>query len=391
MNNELDGIYSAVRARVSPDTQVVVTTYPRLVQVGGTTCGPVNDLFEDVERTWANALADTLDAVILAQAPKSDLLVSDVRSDFAGRGACSDNPAVNGVLLGRDRADFGKPLIESAGFHPNAAGIELYAQAVNRTLARARYSVAAAGGEPEVVELAETGDAQTLDASGETWFDSVVEDPEAVLAAYTPEVVDQVRNTSFVELQAAHKTAAAYSGSQCGEAAASEVVPLSAVGFSSDSEATVTVTVLGADGAEAAVLTETAMTDPSGVLRHEFALPEALDGARVFFEVAGTNDRGGLAYGDTVLEITTDASCINQAREAGALNPSAQSTTAVPTDTSRDAGPATSDPGRTTAATSPRSLDRTGTSTTPILLLSVALGLVGGALLAARKRDQKTK
>jgi hypothetical protein len=384
LNNELDGVYSAIRDRVSADTQVVVTTYPRLFD-GWTVdvCGPANEFFDPTERYWADRLADTMAGVIWRQAPKSGFLIADTRVEFARRGSCSQTAAINGVLLGRDDEDFhdgGLAPKEAGSFHPNEDGVELYAQAVNRTLREAQESAISHAPAYQVQVSPAPDDGSRDTGSGGDWFAGVVEDPDAVLAAYPAGVVDSVRATTFVDLYADHKTTDEFDGTKCGAVVPGEAVPLSANGFATGSEVQVIASAITAD-TSTEIVSVTATADQGGVLRHDLVFPSETTDGHLLVEVQGVNSQGGFAYGNTFLEATTDAGCLSQARQAGAVPgfvPVARGN-GVGTGGEPAGGSASGGDGSGVAA-----LGTTGASNRPVVGWSLALVAAGSMLLWLR-------
>ncbi|MDR0626932.1 MAG: hypothetical protein LBG11_06695, partial [Bifidobacteriaceae bacterium] len=295
-------------------TQVVVATYPRLFDGSGRNpfdCGALNNYFSSEERAWINEMSDTMAGVIWSQAPKSGLIVADTRNYFSGRGVCSpDESAINGLMFGRDDEDFSEPImkvvgLESGSFHPNAAGMELYAQAVNYARLNLVAAIGSSGSASSSVQVATAVQVSPLDYQGADdvnpdWFAGVVDDPESVLSAYSPDVIESVRTTTFVDLYADHKITSSFAGTKCGAVVPNELVPLSADGFAPGSTARVTVTT-SADGTTQEVVSAQFTADSDGVLHDELALPGAIKGEYVLMEVSGRNDQGGLAYGNTFL------------------------------------------------------------------------------------------
>ncbi|MDR1188443.1 MAG: GDSL-type esterase/lipase family protein [Bifidobacteriaceae bacterium] len=404
MNNELDGVYSAIRARVSADTQVVVTTYPRLFDQSGAIeeCDTENEVFSDSEADWVNGLSDTMAGIILAQAPKSDLLVADTRGYFVGRGVCTMHAAINGVQLGRVTTDFGDLTYgidaitaHSGSFHPNEKGMALYAQAVDDALREASDKSASRGAANSMRVMNEGADGADNDL-GEVWFAGVVDDPDGVLAEYTADAVEAVRSTTFVDLYADHKTDADFEGTQCGAVVPDEAVPLSANGFRGDSQVRVTVTAIGGDGSSREILGDDVLSDADGILRHETVLPEEIGGDYVLVEVVGLNDQGGVAYGNTFLEATSDAGCVTQAKQAGAIpGAGGPAPTDGPSASPTPGAPGTSDgssalrTGGSSGEPSPvDALERTGAHSASVAGLSLLLMVTGLVLCARRTRGR---
>ncbi|MDR1294191.1 MAG: GDSL-type esterase/lipase family protein [Bifidobacteriaceae bacterium] len=393
MNNELDGVYSAIRARVSADTQVVVTTYPRLFDgwMAEGNCGGVHQWFGAKEVYWVNDLSDTMAGIILAQAPKSGLLVADTRGYFVGRGVCSLDPAVNGVGIGRDTTDFGDTPIGSGSFHPNGKGMGLYAQAVDDVLLEASNKSAGLRSASSIRVTAKDVDKADADL-GETAFAGVVDDPDGVLAEYPADAVEAVRSTTFVDLYADHKMSDDFEGTKCGAVVPGEAVPLSANGFSAGSAVRVAVSAIAADGSSREIVEADVLSDAGGIVRHEVMLPEEIGGDYVLVEVVGRNEQGGMAYGNTFLEATTDAGCVVQARQAGAVKgaPGPEPTSA--TSQSPTPGAVGSSDRQEGPAVSPASaLERTGTSSAPVAGFSLVLVAVGSALCARHARGRLSR
>ncbi|MGW0708196.1 SGNH/GDSL hydrolase family protein [Streptomyces sp. NPDC002643] len=110
LSDSLAGLYKDIKAR-APKALVLVLGYPQAISTTGT-C-PVIDL-SAARRTAMNGYADALAEGSLKAAVNASVYFIDMRGQFAGHGACGQDPWINGV----DLTD------TTATFHPNATGQE---------------------------------------------------------------------------------------------------------------------------------------------------------------------------------------------------------------------------------------------------------------------------
>lgn len=316
MHNELEGTYSAIRSKTSSRTDIVVATYPRLIEPKPVSClVPISG----GERAWMNGAINTFAEIVSRQALKSDLIVADVRGKFAGRAVCGKDPAIYPLNVGARGTDIsgGALSLSASSVHPNSKGIALYAEAANEALANARSKT------PRVAVLTMNDQPDdTVLSEDDAYFDDVVENPDEVLAQYSQDVIDAVQTTTFIEdFVVAKKHPDGWTGEQCDAVVADEIVPLKAQGFEADSEVVVTVGSTTAESEESVEIARlTVVTDEFGVLEHELTLPADLRGETLLIELSGVSEDGGFAYGNYLLEGTTDEDCVNQASAAGALS-----------------------------------------------------------------------
>ncbi|MDR1186721.1 MAG: hypothetical protein LBK95_04605, partial [Bifidobacteriaceae bacterium] len=100
-------------------------------------------------------------------------------------------------------------------------------------------------------------------------------------------------------------------------------------------------------------------------------------------------DQGGVAYGNTFLEATTDAGCVAQAKLAGAVKEAGGQTPTDAASQNPTSGAVAASGGPGTPGTSPASaLERTGASSAPVAGFGMVLVAAGFALCARRARGR---
>lgn len=112
----------------APNAKLVVLGYPRLFGAGG--CRSVSPTLTAPIRGQLDQLADLLDADIQQAASDAGATYVDVRAAFAWHGVCGATPYINGLT-----AEL------SSAFHPNAAGQQVYAAALSRSVSRLNVGV----------------------------------------------------------------------------------------------------------------------------------------------------------------------------------------------------------------------------------------------------------
>jgi len=105
----LTTLYSSIRTR-SPGAHVVVLSYPRFYQLGGSCILGMSE----TKRSAINAGADVLDGVIATAAANAGFTFADVRGPFTGHGICSSSWWLNSLTW---------PIDDS--YHPNVNGQQL--------------------------------------------------------------------------------------------------------------------------------------------------------------------------------------------------------------------------------------------------------------------------
>jgi lysophospholipase L1-like esterase len=103
----LDNTYNAIRGR-APNASVVVLSYPRFYQIGGSCIVGLSD----TKRTYINEGADVLDTVISAAAGRHAFGFSDVRNAFSPHEICSSSPWLHSL----DWFNF------TESYHPTSSG-----------------------------------------------------------------------------------------------------------------------------------------------------------------------------------------------------------------------------------------------------------------------------
>ncbi len=111
--SRLQELYTEVRKR-APNAKVVVTGYPRLIDVGTGSCGAITPNAK--KREWINYAAEQATEGASGAAAKAGVTFIDIRPGFKGHEACSAKPWINGV----DPARF------SEIFHPDRTGHGVY-------------------------------------------------------------------------------------------------------------------------------------------------------------------------------------------------------------------------------------------------------------------------
>lgn len=322
LKNEYRRLYGQIRERVGEDATVIVDTYPRLYEFRESeNCG----ITHDVERLWLSQVANTLAEITIDEAQRTTgprpprFLVADVRAAFTGKGACAYpwNSAVTVLPAFWRSDDISANPISAAALHPNERGAKIYAKEFNDLLRRAAFEFTErAQDEPNgEVEDEPAGPGDPTDWS---YFTDVVENPEAVLASYPKEVVEEVTSTSFATLLVGKKKEHEHEGAQCDAVVSREMVPARAFGFSPQTPVTFTLRSFG-EGNGKTLLTESVTAQPDGSAELELVMPEDLRQDKLTLEVKGQNTAGGKVIGIKNLESTTFQDCIEQADAAGAV------------------------------------------------------------------------
>lgn len=322
LSAELEGFYGGIRDRVSPETDVIATTYPRLLSKDFY----VDDLCAAVgveETQWLWNQIDTFAEIVKYRAGRSGLLVADVREKFNGNLACERDGEWLYSLVGNrgtDLDDTGWPLAlknpSAATLHPNTDGAKAYASVVNDAvptpdqdppLTAPRAGKVAAGRTPTVGDL--EPEIPPLDPQ-------LITNPEAVLAKYPSDVIDAVTTSTIVQVALGRGAAGT---PECNAAVTHERVPIVADGFVPSSPASLTVTLVGADGTPTAATPTAVSADAEGVVVSEVTVP-AGTATGMSISVAGTNPAGGPALGASSVDLTEAAKCVEAVTAAGYLD-----------------------------------------------------------------------
>lgn len=382
IGNELTGAYTAIRDRVSPETTIVATTYPRLVSpdlvpsdLVNLTCSPF--ALSAGERQWLRRQIDTFAAVVSdrARRPGADVRVVDVRDDFEDHNVCDSGAYITGpTILRLEDLDVG--LLSAASFHPDTRGANLYAAAVNDALRDLDRPGARADNLAPVVPS----------------DNPVVTDPDAVLEQYPPDVVGAVGSTSFAEV--ALGNGAGFDGlPSCEHVVSGEVVPLLAQGFAPDSEVTATTVTLGhgdGEGVELGRATSTHRTDAGGDLLSAIVAPEVDENGLLTVSLRGTNTSGGPAIGSVIASTSTDPACRATVERAGRIDPGAVGVGPTPTPSPAPDVVAAPESDTQDAVAAAQRLSTTGATAAPIVAIAIVLLATGGTVLVlARTRHAR--
>lgn len=405
IGNELTGAYRSVRDRVSPDTTIVATTYPRLVSSSpaahlNLTCTP--PFLSPGERQWLRSQVDTFAAVVhdRARRPGAGIQVVDVRDDFEGRNACDRDAHILGARILRfDDLTFG--LVSAASFHPTARGARLYAAAVDDVLRDGVGTVASPRvAQADSLAARDAGTVSPTPGTAErtvgttavveppptepTADDAVVADPDQVLAQYPADVVAAVAATTFAETFLGN--GAAIDGRPaCDDVVADEVVPLHARGFAPGSVVTASTVAVGEDGTEHGRTSTTHRADDDGSVRSSVVAPAVAGVGLLTVSLTGTNPGGGPIVGTALASTSADAACRAAVGEAGRLVPAGAGDPPPAGDaTTTGADPNDRDPQATAA--SPSRLSTTGTHVARALAAALALVALGGTAAALSRR-----
>jgi lysophospholipase L1-like esterase len=339
IGNELTGTYQAVRSRVSTDTAVVVTTYPRLVSDwdrAHAACSPL--LLSGDERRWLRRQVDTFAEIVHDRARRAgaDVHVADVRNDFEGHNFCDSDSVIIGPTLWR-LTEVGFSPLSAASFHPNSRGVQLYAIGVNETL---RYDVDVPGtsrahpvaatqatSTPQPAAVAQASLASTRPvvttsrtiAVARTAPDPVM-DPDGLLGSYPDDVVSAVGSTTFAEVALAN--GAALDGfPACDHVVPREVVPLLAQGFAPGSTLTATTRAVGHDGTESDAVTSEHVVGEDGRLISEIVAPPITGEGMLTVSLSGVGPGGGPAVGTALATTSDDPECVGLVQAAGRVAP----------------------------------------------------------------------
>lgn len=315
LQKELKGMYSAVRDRVGKKAIVVAATYPYLFDpsencVNG---GVVESRLSREERAWmvagVNEFADRLKAVA-EQNPDLGLTVADVRTKFtAEHSPCGGGEQWLYGRQGRRATDLNQdtsglssvvaPFVSAASYHPNSRGAAAYAGVVNSAIASA---------------VANRGRSNTRAVKSMTARSESVTDPDAVIASFPSNVVNAVQLTTFAEVSIG-SVAANKSMAYCEALVPREKFPFSASGFLEGSKVTASIEW---EGGWASVGEFT--SDANGIASGEIVLPDpAASHPVATLRLIGENTRGGPVVGLATTEVTTDETCVAQAKAAGAV------------------------------------------------------------------------
>ncbi|WP_203669652.1 GDSL-type esterase/lipase family protein [Cellulomonas pakistanensis] len=401
VGNELTGAYQAVRDRVSDDTRIVATTYPRLVSggpeaFGNLLCWP--PVLSHAERQWIRDRVDTFAAIVTdrARRPGAGLQVVDVRDDFEDRNVCDGDAHLLGpTVLRLDDLEFSP--ISAASFHPTERGARLYAAAVNDALRHTFVDEAIPGQPGRSADAAQAAhdvtptravmarpatSAAVLPAALDPSDAAIVTDPDSVLAEYPPDVVDAVGSTTFADVFLGN--GAAIDGHPaCDDVVESEIVPLLAHGLAPGSEVTAETATMGADGTELGRTSTTHRVDDDGTLRSTFVAPAVGAEGLLTVSVRGIGAGGGPAVGTALATTSVDAGCRAKVADAGRLAPPETGTRPSPGGVDPDPGGAasagTAETAPDAASASPGApLSSTGATIAWAAAAAVLL-LVGGA------------
>lgn len=354
IGNELTGTYQAIRSRVSTDTAVVVTTYPRLVSDwdrAHAACSPL--LLSGDERRWLRRQVDTFAEIVHDRARRAgaDVHVADVRNDFEGHNFCDSDSVIIGPTLWR-LTEVGFSPLSAASFHPNSRGAQLYAIGVNETL---RYDVDVPGtsraltttqasGTPQPAAVAQASFASTGPVVTTSRTTPVartapdpVTDPDGLLGSYPEDVVSAVGSTTFAEVALAN--GAALDGfPACDHVVPREVVPLLAQGFAPGSTVTATTRAVGHDGTESDAVTSEHVVGEDGRLISEIVAPSITGDGILTVSLSGVGPGGGPAVGTALATTSDDSACVALVEAAGRVAPEdATRETAAPSPTTREA------------------------------------------------------
>jgi len=139
--------------QLAPNAKIVILGYPPIFQDGVSCVG-----IGTGDNTWLNEMGVHLNQSVLAAARNRSsaahpVFYADPAKEFAGRNACSSNPAINGLIAITTTDNRGlpwngdKPVIDVPNFtfgvsqqsvHPNYDGTTLYSKTMERALAGPR-------------------------------------------------------------------------------------------------------------------------------------------------------------------------------------------------------------------------------------------------------------
>ena len=392
VGNELTGTYQAIRSRVSADTAVVATTYPRLVSDwdnAHAACSPL--MLSKDERRWLRRQVDAFAGIVQDRARRTgaDVHVADVRDDFDGRNFCDRDSAIIGPTLWRPWTDVEFGLTSAASFHPTERGARLYAAAVDETL-RHDVDVPRAGATRALAETSSLPTSTTGAAISPVSTPAVpasvrsttvrtapdpVTDPDGLLATYPDDVVSAVGSTAFADV--ALGNGAGLDGSPaCEHVVTREIVPLRALGFDPGSTVTATTRAIGHDDETwpDAVVSEHVVAE-DGRLESEIVAPPITGEGILTVSLSGVGPGGGPVIGTALASTSDDPECAALVQAAGRVAPEEVER---PLPDSSPTRPAAADDGAADrhALGTADAVDEA--STTP-----AGLALTGGALLVA--------
>ena len=122
----------------APKAKIVVAGYPRVYEASPSAC--LTGIISQAERQWIADMADALDNQLSSNVTTANgtgtpfAFFANPKGDFIGRGVCTSNPAINDLLLTKSAGDSPSDPQSAQSYHPNKAGQQLYANALNRTL-----------------------------------------------------------------------------------------------------------------------------------------------------------------------------------------------------------------------------------------------------------------
>lgn len=408
IGNELTGSYQAIRSRVSADTAVVVTTYPRLVSDwdrAHAACSPL--LLSGDERRWLRRQVDTFAEIVHDRARRAgaDVHVADLRNDFEGHNFCDSDSVIIGPTLWR-LTEVGFSPLSAASFHPNSRGARLYSLAVNDTL---RYDVdvpgtsraqavttAQASGTPQPATVARASLASAAPVVTTSRTTPVartapdpVTDPDGLLGSYPDDVVSAVGSTTFAEVALAN--GAALDGfPACDHVVSHEVVPLLAQGFAPGSTVTATTRAVGHDGTESDAVTSEHEVGEDGRLISEIVAPSIAEDGMLTVSLSGVGPGGGPAVGTALASTSDDPECVALVEAAGRVAPEGAPSEPVST------APAVPEAGVEAVASIDGTASRGGLALTGVsLVVAILIATLGvgcaGALLVRRVLGASTR
>ena len=276
LEEELVGVYEAIRQRTSPHATVVVASYPKLFAThSGRRFGCSEfAFFTAEERSGLNAAAMELEQVIRRAADRAGIEFAPMTEVFAGHEICSQDFPGNEWLVGVDYQwswPWDERAVGPASFHPNHLGAQAYSDTMNA-----------------VLEAALTG------TSSRTAARHAVAPPMADPAlGRTPELTDvEVDEVLALQLDALDLSdiATRDGGARCdGTAVPAQQLRLVADGFAPGLP--VEISLQGERQPETSYARVTAGAD--GRVTAGIVLPELLTGPTVRIEAVGEDAGGG--------------------------------------------------------------------------------------------------
>lgn len=330
--NELGGLYRAIKDRVGPQTVVVVATYPRLLSVKPSAWFGVcteRSVFTKGERQWLADRVDDFDEAILEQAKRVDFAPADVRKEFDNNSVCDHDNWIAGITPARGTDLSGG--LSMGSFHPNEHGTAAYARVVDDALATwlakqrsnsrldASRSTARVSDEQRraAVRAANAAESNGSGVSGPIDRRAAVAAfvPDA-LSAYPKDLVDAVAAVTLVPL-ALGDGAALMGLPSCPEAVVGgERVPYASAGFAPGGSVDVRAVWADHDQVLARV-----RADDSGTVRGDLRIPGGVPADHVVgIRLEGRNTAGAAALGVAAQRVTDDPECVIRVIAAGLLD-----------------------------------------------------------------------